>query len=154
MVNAIRQFFEKHVKSNYGGPDKVSEHSVRIATAALLIEMMRADAKISENEQRTITNTIRSKFGLNEEETGALLKLAEEEIREATGYFEFTSMINKSFTYEQKIKLIEHLWDVAFTDAILDKHEEYMVRKIACLIHVSHKDFIEAKLRIRKMKLS
>ena len=154
MVNAIMQFFEKHVKPHSVSPDKVSEHSVRIATAALLIEMMRADTKISQDEQRTITNTIRSKFGLNEEETGALLKLAEEEIREATGYFEFTSMINRGLTYEQKIKVIEHLWEGAFADAILDKHEEYMVRKIAGLIHVSHKDFIEAKLRIREMTLS
>ena len=154
MVNAIRQFFEKHVTSHSGSADKVSEHSVRIATAALLIEMMRADAKISEDERRIITNTIRSKFGLNDEETRALLRLAEEEIREATGYFEFTSMINRAFTYEQKIEVIERLWDVAFADAIIDKHEEYMARKIAGLIHVSHKDFIEAKLRIRKMKLS
>ncbi len=154
MVSAIKQFFQSHIQPPSGRQDRVSEHSVQIATAALLIEMMRADSKISEDEQETITNTIRSRFKLTMEETSELIELAEEAIHKATGYFEFTSLINKGFTYDQKIRVIEHLWDVAFSDAILDKYEEYMVRKIADLIHVSHKDFIEAKLRIRRMRLS
>ena len=154
MVSAIKQFFQSHIQPPSDSQGRVSEHSVRIATAALLIEMMRADSKISEDEQETITSTIRSRFKLTIEETGELLKLAEEEIHKATGYFEFTSLINKGFTYDQKVMVIEHLWDVAFSDAILDKYEEYMVRKIADLIHVSHRDYIEAKLKIRKMRLS
>ena len=56
-------------------------------------------------------------------------------------------------TYEQKVEIIEHLWGIALTDKHLDEHEEYMVRKIADLIYVEHKDFIEAKLKIKK-KLS
>jgi uncharacterized tellurite resistance protein B-like protein len=150
MVSAIRQFFDKYIKSSPDSPDRVSEHSLQIATAALLMEMMRADANVSEVEQRTIINALRSKFKLTEDEINTMLKLAEDEIWKSTGYFEFTSLINKGFTYEQKLKVVEHLWEVAFSDASLDKHEEYMVRKIADLIYVSHKDFIEAKLRMRK----
>ncbi len=152
MINTIKQFFEKNIKPASEKPEKVSEHSLQLATAALLIEMMRADAKISEHEQKTIVNSIRSKFNLSEEETDTLLELAEEEIRKATGYYEFTSLINKGFTYEQKLKVIEHLWEVAFADADLDKYGEHMVRKIANLIYVSHKDFIETKLRVRNRK--
>jgi uncharacterized tellurite resistance protein B-like protein len=150
MISTVKQFFEKHVKSSSGNTDNVSEHSLQIATAALLIEMMRADAEISRDEEITITDTIRAKFKLTDAETAELLQLAEERIWKSTGYFEFTSLINKGLSQEQKIKVIEQLWDVAFADAILDKHEEYMVRKIAGLIHVSHKDFIEAKLRVKK----
>jgi uncharacterized tellurite resistance protein B-like protein len=58
--------------------------------------------------------------------------------------------MNKGCSYKQKVRVIEHLWGVAFADSILDKHEEYMVRKIADLIYVSHKDFIDAKLRVKK----
>lgn len=150
MISTVKQFFEKHVKSSSGNTDNVSEHSLQIATAALLIEMMRADAEISRDEEITITDTIRAKFKLTDAETAELLQLAEERIWKSTGYFEFTSLMNKGLSQEQKIKVIEQLWDVAFADAILDKHEEYMVRKIAGLIHVSHKDFIEAKLRVKK----
>ncbi len=149
MINTIKQFFEKNIQTSPDSSEKISEHSLQLATASLMIEMMRADAEISDEEQSSITNAIKSKFNLSEEETENIIKLAEEEISRATGYFEFTSLINKGYTYDQKLKVIEHLWEVAFSDAVLDKYEEHMVRKIADLIHVSHKDFIDAKLRVR-----
>lgn len=150
MIRTVKQFFEKYVTSSPRNTDNVSDHALQIATAALLIEMMRADAEISVDEQKKITETIRLKFKLTDTETAELMQLAEEKIWKSTGYFEFTTLMNKGLSHKQKIKVIEHLWDVAFADAILDKHEEYMVRKIAGLIHVSHKDFIETKLRVKK----
>ena len=149
MINTIKQFFNKHMKPAPDRTEEVSEHSLRLATAALLIEMMRADSNTDDDERKAVTNGIRRKFKISEEETDALLKLAEGEIRNSTGYYEFTSLINKGFTYEQKVKVVEHLWEVAFSDEELDKHEEHMVRKIAGLIHVSHRDFIDSKLRVR-----
>ncbi len=146
----IKKFFKKHIKSSPAGLEEVSEHSLQLATAALLIEMMRADAEITEDERRMVMKTIRTRFHLAQEESSALLQFAEEKIRKATGYYEFTSLINKGFTYEQKVKVIENLWEIAFTDKSIDKHEEHMVRKIADLIYVEHKDFIETKLRAKK----
>jgi uncharacterized tellurite resistance protein B-like protein len=154
MVNTIKQFFEKYVKPSPDNTDNISEHALQIATAALLIEMMRADADITDEEEETVTATIQSKFELTGEETSALIELAHDKVWEATGYFEFTTLMNKGFSHEQKIKVIEHLWEVAYADGILDKHEEYMVRKIADLIYVSHKDFINAKLRVKKQSNS
>jgi len=150
MIGTIKQFFEKYIKPSPDSSDELSGHSLQPATAALLIEMMRADKKISEGERIIITKSIQSKFKLTEEETNTLLQLAEEEIKKSTDYYEFTSLINKGFTYEQKLKVIEHMWEVAFADAELDKYEEYIVRKVANLIYVSHKDFIETKLSIKK----
>jgi uncharacterized tellurite resistance protein B-like protein len=149
MISTIRHFFEQHIKSEADRGNPVPVHSLRIATAALLIEMMRADSEITDNERKTVTDTIRSKFSLSREETESLLKLAKEEIWASTGYFEFTSLMNTWFSYDEKVNVIEQLWDVAYADAILDSHEEYMVRKIANLIHVEHRDFIDAKLRAR-----
>ena len=153
MISAIRQFFEKNIKSSPNATETLSEHSLQLATAALLVEMMRADAEVSTDEKTALTNIISSKFTLTDDEISTLIKLAEEEIFKATGYFEFTSLINKGFSYPEKVKVIEHLWEVAFSDMSLDKHEEYMVRKIAGLIYVSHEDFINAKLRVKR-KLS
>ncbi|MBE0425867.1 MAG: TerB family tellurite resistance protein [Nitrospirae bacterium] len=150
MVTTIKKFFNKYMKPSSDKSDEISEHSLQLATAALLIEMMRADAEVSEDEHRTIMKTIQSKFNLTEEEATTVMQLAKEEISKATGYYEFTSLINEGFTYEQKVKVIEHLWAVAFADVNLDKHEEHMVRKIADLIYVQHKDFIDAKLRVKK----
>jgi len=154
MVSVIKQFFEKYVKPPADSPEKESGHSLQLATAALFIEMMQADAKTSKYEQITVADSIRSKFKLTGEETNALLQLAEKKVRNSTGYYEFTSLINKGFTYEQKLKVVEHLWEIAFADDDLDKYEEHMIRKIANLIYISHKDFIEAKLRVRNKKSS
>jgi uncharacterized tellurite resistance protein B-like protein len=144
------KFFKKHIKPSAAGSYEVSERSLQLAAAALFIEMMRADAEITGDERRMVMNTIMTRFHLTEEESSAPLKFAEEKIRKATGYYEFTSLINKGFTYEQKVRVIENLWGIAFTDEYLDKHEEHMVRKIADLIYVEHKDFIDAKLRAKK----
>jgi uncharacterized tellurite resistance protein B-like protein len=153
MVFSIKKFFEKHIQPTSDRTDEVSEHSIQVATAALLIEMMKADGKVSEDERKTVMQTIQSKFNLTDEETKSLKELAKEKAKKATDYYEFTSLIHKSLSYEQKVEIIEHLWEIAFTDKHIDKHEEYMVRKIADLIYVEHKDFIEAKLRVKK-KLS
>jgi len=150
MVIGVKKFYKKHIKPSPAGSDEVSEHSLQLATGALLIEMMRADAEITGDERRMVMKTIRTRFHLTEEESDALLQFAEEKIRKATGYYEFTSLINKGLPYEQKVKVIENLWEIAFTDKSLDKHEEHMVRKIADLIYVEHKDFIDAKLRVKK----
>jgi len=65
-----------------------------------------------------------------------------------TDYFQFTSLINKECSLEQKVRLIESLWKIAFIDGALDMNEEYLVRKIADLLHVPHIDFIMAKNRV------
>ncbi len=153
MVITVKKFFKKYIKSSQGSSDGVSEHSLQLATTALLIEMMRADAEVREDERRKVIETITAKFDLAEKESSVLLQLAEEKIWKATGYYEFTSLINRGFTYAQKVEVIEHLWEIAFADTGLDKHEEHIVRKIADLIYVAHKDFIDAKLRVKK-KLS
>ena len=150
MKIAIKQFFERHIGNSRGSSNEISEHSLQLATAALLIEMMRADAKVSEDERRMVMKTIMAKFNLSEEESIALLQFAKEEIRKATGYYEFTSLINRGFAYEEKVRVVENLWEIAFADKSLDKYEEHMVRKIADLIYVEHKDFIDAKLRVKK----
>jgi uncharacterized tellurite resistance protein B-like protein len=150
MVTAFNKFFKKYIKPSAAGSDEVSERSLQLATAALLVEMMRADAEITGDERRMVMSTIMTRFHLTEEESSALLQVAEEKIRDATGYYEFTSLINKGFAYEQKIRVIENLWEIAFMDKYLDKHEEHMVRRIADLIYVDHKDFIDAKLRVKK----
>jgi uncharacterized tellurite resistance protein B-like protein len=153
MVFSIRNIYKQFIQPASGKTDEVSEHAIQVATAALLIEMMKADGKVSEDERKAVMQTIQSKFSLTDDETKSLKELAKERIRKATDYYEFTSLINKGLTYEQKVEIIEHLWGISLTDKHLDKHEEYMVRKIADLIYVEHKDFIEAKLKIKK-KLS
>lgn len=147
MLNAIKSFFQLHIQSDIG-TDTTREHGLRLATAALLMEMSRADHEISPEEREMVERLVSGEFGLSRKETAELRELAEMEAREAVSLYQFTSLINDHFTPEEKVRVVEMLWRVAFADRSLDKYEEALVRRIAELIYVPHRDFIQAKHRV------
>lgn len=128
--------------------DENLEHQLKLATAALLIEMMQQDEHEHENEKKVIKHALQEKFSLTEEETRTLYQLARQEVADATDYYQFTNLIARNFSQLQKIQIIEYLWAIAYADNQLDAYEEHMVRRIADLIYVSHKDFIQTKHRV------
>ncbi len=150
MMSSIKKFFENNIKQDQEADNSAAEHSLQLATAALLIEISRADLDVKEEERRAVIHSMRSKFSLTEEETGELIRLAEEESRNASSYHEFTTLINEGFNLEKKIKVVEHLWEIAFADSELEKHEEHLIRKISSLLYVPHKEFIATKLRVKE----
>ena len=127
--------------------DEDMEHRLQVVTAALFVEMCRADAQVAHQEIEVALDAVRTTFHLHADEARDLLRLAEGEADGAISLYEFTSHINEHFSPPEKRKLIENLWRVAYADSALDKHEEYLVRKVADLIHVPHSEFIRAKLR-------
>lgn len=149
MLKAIKDFFEEKIKAPE--PEDL-EHSLSLATAALMVEMMLNDGKTHEAEEQVLKKKLQQVFSLSSTETSDLFDLAHAEVKDAVGYHQFTSLIAKNFSQPQKIKVIEHLWAVAYADDHLDPYEELMVRKISDLIHVSHADFINAKHRVIKEK--
>ena len=76
--------------------------------------------------------------------------MAETAATEATSLFEFTSLINESYSYDQRVQLVENLWKVAFADLKLDRYEEHMIRNVSDLIYVRHSDFIRTKLKVKE----
>lgn len=148
MLKTIKQFFDKHLQADEAG--SITEHTLQLATAALFAEMMRLGNSSGQAERTAVTAAIRSKFKLSDAEIEELILLAQQEAGQATDYYQFTSLINRDYTPVQKIRIIEHLWEVAFADQVLDKYEEHLVRKIADLLYVSHRDFIAAKLRAKR----
>lgn len=143
MLNKLKTFFENSLANMDNAEDE--QHQLKVATAALLIEMMLQDDDEHDRERQAILQALQDKFDLSADETRELYQLAEKERRQATDYHQFTSLIASNYTQPQKIQIIEHLWSVAYADGQLDKYEEHMVRRIADLIHVSHKDFLQAK---------
>ncbi len=149
MIERLRRFFDRNVRHPAEAGGDEAEHALRLATAALLVEMSRMDDRVTDAERAAIERALRGKFHLSPEEAADLVELAEAEAREATSYFGFTSLINKYFSPWQKAQVIELLWQVAYADGHLEKYEEHLVRRIADLLHVPHREFIGAKLRAR-----
>ncbi|MEE9263113.1 MAG: TerB family tellurite resistance protein [Vicinamibacteria bacterium] len=86
---------------------------------------------------------------LSPEETTEIVRLAAEEVKASASLHEFTCLIDENFSMEQKKRVVELLWQVAFSDAELQGHEEYLVRKIADQLHLARADFLDAKIQAR-----
>jgi uncharacterized tellurite resistance protein B-like protein len=150
MFKSIQQFFEAQIQPEAEIPETRSEHSLQLATAALLIELTRADFKVEERESRAVEDAIRRVFDLSSEETEEIVRLAQEEASKSLSIYEFTHLIDRGFPIDKKIHIVELMWRVAFSDSELEQHEEYLIRKTAKLLHVRHEDFIDAKIRARE----
>ena len=146
MLKSVRDFFDRNIAPS---ASSVERHSVELATAALLVEVIRSDAGITTSEQQAVLQAVRDKFGLSDEEAQTIFRLAEEEVRTANDYYQFTSLINRHFDQQQKQHVIELMWRVAYADAELAAHENHVLRRIAELLHVTHGDYIAAKMRAR-----
>ena len=149
MLTQIKAFFEQNLLPGAKDAEEQAQHRLRLAVAALLLEMTRMDDQVRPEECEIVESAIRGHFDLTANETQELIDLAAAERCEATDYFQFTSLINKHYTPQQRVQLIEHLWTVAYADETLHHYEEHLVRKIAQLLHVPHSAFIAAKHRSR-----
>jgi uncharacterized tellurite resistance protein B-like protein len=147
MLNAIRDFFDRHIGAAPTPED--SRHSIQLATAALLVEVARIDSQPTEEERELVLRAVRQKFDLPADEANALIELAEAEMKQASDYYQFTSLVNRHFTQEQKLAIVELMWRVAYADAELSAHENHLMRKIGDLLHITHGDYIAAKMRAK-----
>ena len=152
MIRTIQEFFSARITVTEETTPAALEHAQKLATAALLIEISRADFEIADEEKLAIEQALRDSFGISDEETRELIALAEQEVNEAISLYEFTGLVDEGFTAEQKRHIVGLLWQVAFSDDRLEEREEYLIRKIANLLHVPHADFIDEKLKMKKAR--
>jgi len=143
--NIARKYFGA---SDDATTDGKEGHDVKVAACALMLEMAGIDNEFSEKELGDMIAILKNKFELKDEDAQILIKSAEEELNNAVDYWSFTNLINKNYSRDEKRNLIELVWRVVYSDGILDKHEDYLVHKIARLLKLSHEELIDAKLKV------
>jgi uncharacterized tellurite resistance protein B-like protein len=126
------------------------KNKIELATAVLMIEISLADEITGDEEYKTIKKILLEKFDLDETKIDTLISLAEDEVDHTISLHEFAETINNELSAIEKTNIIENLWRVAYADAYIHKYEEYYIRKIADLLHVSHSDYIKTKLKTKK----
>ena len=141
-MNIFKKLFKGTNESSY--KNNIDEN-LRLATCILLIEVSKSDDDFDLEEQKKIRSLIKSKFNLSDTQIEHLFTLSKDKHNEMTSLYEWTDIINKDCSYEQKLTIIGFMWDIAFTDERLDKYEDYTIRKVCDLIHVKHVDFINLK---------
>jgi len=151
VIEQIRQFFNSNLSLDAGDSAPRDDHTLKLTTAALLIEVSQADFELNAAEKASIVYTLRNTFNLNAMELDSLVTMAEDEVQQSTSLYQFTRLVNDFYDYEQKLTLISSMWQVAFADNNLDRYEEHLIRKVAELTYVTHKDFIRLKQTARSV---
>jgi len=149
MIKNLISYLDNFLKES---PKNDAPHlsKVELASVVLMIEISLADENIGDSEYEIIKNIMLDQFNLDNIQIDELISLAKDEVDHAVSLHEFSEIINNELSATDKISIIENLWHVAYADAYLHKYEEYYIRKIADLLHVSHSDYIKTKLKAEK----
>ncbi|HHZ87625.1 MAG TPA: TerB family tellurite resistance protein [Chromatiaceae bacterium] len=148
MLNAITNFFDRHVRSQPADDESTHLRRIKVATAALMVELSRVDDAVTDDEKGLIERQLKLRFDLSEAEAAELIGAANSELDDSSCLYEFTRLVNENLSAQERVEVIELLWGVALADQVLDSYEEHIIRRIADLLYVSHSDFIRTKLKV------
>ena len=146
MMNKLSNWFNQSIEAPTVDD---APHELELATAALMMEVARADFEQSEAERSLMLQKLGSRLKLTDEAVTGLLLLAQDASEEAHDLYSFTSIINERFTYPEKKQLVVNLWEIALADAHIDPQEDHIIRRIAGLLSVDHSDVIHARAKAR-----
>ena len=147
MLDSIRKFFQDEVApTEEAGSD---ERRIQVATCALMLEIAWADEAFSDQEREMVETLVRSRFGLDEAAATTLLDLAKTVREDSTDLYQFTRLIKDELPRRERLRVLETLWIVVYSDGVLEAHEDALVHKLARLLGLKHEEAIALKLRAR-----
>ncbi len=129
---------------------KTISKKYQVATAALFIEIAKADGDFSDDESKRIIELMKNDYELDDECVNELFALSKQKVKDSISIYEFSSIINESFTQHEKLGLIKNLWRIIYEDGKLDSHEDRLIKIIGSTMNIEHKDIIAAKLFVKK----
>ena len=145
MINRIKALFAEPEGS------KVEKHSVdqiQLAAAALLIEAAHLDESYDEVERRAVISVLKHEFELSDEECATLIEQAEAAQHEATDLYRFIRKFDSNFSHEERLRLMEMLWQVVYADGELHPYESNLIQRISGMLHVTNRERADARRRV------
>ncbi len=125
-----------------------SADDTRVAAVALLVEAAVMDGEFDPAERRTIARILEDRFGLEGAEVEDLIAAGEDAVERSHQLFAFTRVVKQGFDFDERIRMIEMLWEVAYADGELHDYEASLVRRVAGLIHVADRDSGQVRKRV------
>ena len=150
MIKSLKRFFNPPETGRTVDSGRDTEHDIRIATCALFLEMARIDEKFTAEEMDTVLSIMKEKYGLSQEHTDALVAEADRELEESVDLWQFARLINENYSIDEKIEIIETLWQMVYVDGKMDEYEHYLMGKLKNLLRLSQDQLIGAKLKVLK----
>jgi uncharacterized tellurite resistance protein B-like protein len=148
MFNIIQRFFGADYQDQKADKNNSTAQNILVATCALLVEMAQIDGDFSEEEKNNLVKLLKEEYELSEEHIQEITRLARLELENSHDLWRFTNLINENYNRPEKLKIIELVWEVIYSDGKLNKYEDHLVHKLARLLNLQHSELIEAKLRV------
>ena len=148
MLRAIKRLFDS-AQADAGAASALERRQLQVAVAVLLHEARRADYVQDGEESSAAQAALVDMFGLERHQSAALLEEGRARAQQLTSFYAPVSVIKREFSLAERIRLVEHLWRVTFTDGRLDPYEDHYVRKIAHLLNVPNTESMLARNRAR-----
>jgi uncharacterized tellurite resistance protein B-like protein len=146
MIDSLRQLLQ----GAFADPADDARDQLPVALAALLIEAANSDHHFDETERATISRLLERRFGLSPEQARALFAAGAREAGRSVEIFHLIRTINEQLSHAGRIELIEMLWEVAYSDGVLDEYEDTLLRRVGGLVYVSDHERGLARQRVLK----
>lgn len=129
--------------TNNVAPDR--ERLLQVATATLLLEVVRADFEVQQSEMDKLRALLSGQFQLSDSELEQILAEAKHEADHLVSLQHITRQLNEQFSEQEKTRVIEMMWEIVFADGNLDHYEEHLIRQVAELLYLPHSTFIQSR---------
>jgi len=148
MIKTLGQVLDNLVagdadKSGADGPD-----DTRLAAAALLVHASTVDGYVDEAESKRVQAVLKDRYELSDEQLHELVVAAERTERDAVDIYSFTSKLKKALSEEDRLQIIEMMWEIAFADGEVHGFEENLIWRTAELLGISSRERIRARKKV------
>ena len=155
LVREMAEFLERSwPRAATGAGSAITDRQLRLAAAVLMVSVVRADRASRQDEHRELERAVAHSLDLDDEGAAVVVRAAEDAIARGVSFAEILQNLEAGCSEDQKRGLVEALWRIAFADAELAGHEEYLVRKIAGKLKLTTADLVETKVRARERFLA
>jgi uncharacterized tellurite resistance protein B-like protein len=147
MLGNLQRLFQGALTPGGGPQDEAAR--LRLATAVLLLEAAHADSEYCDDERSAVARVIRARFALDEAAASELLAAAQQMRWESGDLYQFARQINGAFPLPRKLAVVELLWEVVYSDGVLEAHEDALLHKVGNLLGIRHEDLMALKRKVR-----
>jgi uncharacterized tellurite resistance protein B-like protein len=147
MISSLKSFFQDKVAPTEKADDT---DRLQVATCALLLEVAHADDDFSDEEMATIMTLVAKRFNLTEDQASELLHVADEERNLSGDLYQFARLVDDSFSRERKFAVIELLWQVVYSDGVLEAHEDSLMHKMGKLLGIRNEELMALKGNVKR----
>jgi uncharacterized tellurite resistance protein B-like protein len=151
LVREITDFLERNwLEASREGSTAITDQRLRLTAAVLMVSVVRADRTCHQDEHRALERAVGQALELDDEAAAVVVRAAEDALARGVSFAAAIERLQEGCSADQKKQLVESLWQIAFADAELEGHEEYLVRKIAGRLNLTTADLVETKIRARE----